>query len=95
MKETLLISILVAVFSTLLTYVITTIVNNKSFIKVLTDSFKQHEAVWHQQTMEKYVKDAVNEHKTSCDGFTKMSHIEKIVLAIYAKQGGKIEDLKI
>lgn len=95
MKETILIGIIVAVFSSLFTYVITSIVNRNSIYKVISEAFKQHEAVWHQQTVISTVKEAVSDHKKSCEGATKYAKIEKIVLAIYAKQGGKIEELDI
>ena len=95
MSETVMISIICSVFAALLTYLVTSLTGKKTMIDAMTTVIKQHESVYHKDELISYVKSAVNEHKTNCAGASEIHKIKNIVLAIYAQNGGKIENLNL
>lgn len=99
MTETILISIICSVFAALLTYFITSLTGKKSMVEAVssavTTSIKHHEAVFHKDETASFVKNAINEHKINCAGASTIHKIEKVVLALFISNGGKIEDLDL
>lgn len=95
MSETILISIICSIFAALLTYFITTLTQRKAIAETMKAVIKQHEEVYHKDELVTHVKKAIIEHKATCEGSIQIKKIEKIVLAIYAQNGGKIETLDI
>lgn len=82
--------VMIAIISSLLTYFISSISQRGA----LSNLIKQHMQIWHQDSMYKYFETEIMKHKENCTAAQKIDKIEKIVIAIYMKQGGKIEDLR-
>lgn len=95
MSESIFVTIIVGIFSALLTYFITTIVNKGAIKKAMEEVIRQHEVMYHKDEMPSFVKKAVDEHKSSCAGAQDIKHIKKMVLAIYIKNGGDIKEFEL
>jgi len=91
MSQIILTGSVVALVSVLLTFTFTTLASRSTIEKAI----KTHAQIYHQDSMYNYVETEIKEHKENCTASNKIEKIEKIVLAIYAKQGGKIEELDI
>lgn len=91
MIHTVLTSLVVALVSIILTFTLTTLANKGTIEKAI----QTHAQIYHQDSMYEYVENEIKDHKAECPALNKFEKIEKIVLAIYAKQGGKIEELDI
>lgn len=80
----------ITLVSSLLTYFITNIVQRDTYIAVVKELIEHHEKVWHKTAVE----DAIDYHKKNCEASQAMQQVREMVLALYIKQGGRIEDLK-
>jgi len=81
--------------TSLITYFITTLVNRSAYAAVAKSLVKHHEQIWHQDSMYAFVEKEIGKHTKNCEAAQDIKHVKNIVLAIYVKQGGKIEELKI
>lgn len=89
------VGVIVAIISTLLTFTVTTISMRGSVRTETEAAVKNHVAILHQDSLYEYVEGAILKHKQDCGASAKLEKIEKVVLAIYVKQGGNIETLDI
>lgn len=80
------VGIIVAIFSSLLTFTVT---------KVTSRTVRQHEEVFHQDSLYSYTEAEITKHRIACGASEKLKKIEKVVIAIFIKQGGNIEELDI
>lgn len=91
MMHTILTSSVVALVSVLLTFTFTTLASRSTIEKAV----KTHVEILHQDSLYQYVETELHKHKADCVASNKIEKIEKIVLAIYVRQGGNIEELDI
>jgi hypothetical protein len=66
MLEKVLIIIITTIISALITYFISSLINNKIFQKSIDEAIKVHEKVWHQDSMYRYVEDQIEKHINQC-----------------------------
>ena len=85
------VGIVVALISALITYTVTSISTQGAIRKAAEIAVVTHERIKHQESFETMLA----HHKVECGAAEKLRKIEKVVLAIYARQGGKIEELDI
>lgn len=87
--------VIVAVISALFTFMITTLAMRNGQKIEAEASVKTHVEIWHKETLRDYVDNAVKTHTIDCNADERLRKIEKVVLAIYIKQGGSINELDI
>lgn len=95
LAQPILVGVLVAVFTTLVTFTITVISGRGAIEKSVTKGIKVHEQVNHKDSLYTYVQKEIADHKADCNAPVRLRKIEKVVMAIYVQQGGRIEDLDI
>jgi len=93
--STVIAGVIVAIVSALLTFTVTTLSMRGSVRTETEAAVNNHVAILHQDSLYEYVESAISKHKLDCGAAKKLEKIEKVVLAIYVKQGGNIETLDI
>jgi predicted nucleic-acid-binding protein len=91
MIQTIMTGGLLTLLTALLTYFVTSVVQRDTYIKVARELVNQHEKLWHQEV----VRDVVNDHAKNCEAAIDLKTIRKVVMAMYAKQGGNIAELDL
>ena len=95
MLEKILLVLATAAIVSLVNFFINSYGKKNSLHGIAREKIEVHEQVKHQDDVRTYTKNAIDFHKANCIGASDMKEVKKIVTAIYVKQGGNIEELKL
>lgn len=93
MPSDLLMIIVTAAISCLITMVASMIYYPGKFQKMIDGAFQTHEEIWHKDSMYAYVEKVVEKHENNCTANQKIEKVERAVTFLYIKAGGNIKDL--
>lgn len=98
MVEKVLLLVITAIISALITYFITSLAGNSSSKKQIKEAIENHEKLWHQDSMYKYVDIQLKEHVSSCgiEGVKdELSAMRSALIFLVLKQGGNPKDFNL
>lgn len=83
-----LIAFTAALFTSLLTFTITTIAYRKLFKEMIYEALVSHEEKWHKDSMYHYVESEIDKHEKDCPAFQRFIAVEKAIYFLVVKAGG-------
>lgn len=88
----LLIGIITAMFTSLLTFAISTIAYRRIFREMIKEALESHEEKWHQDSMYQYIEKEIEKHEIDCPAFQRFVAVEKAIVFLVVKAGGNPRD---
>lgn len=93
MLEKLIIALISGVFCSMLTALIGLLMTPKLLKTIAKEAIEHHVAVFHQDSMYKYVEGEIKEHADSCQANNCIDEVKKAVFWLVEKQGGNIMEI--
>lgn len=87
------IAIIASVFSTLVTFLVSSLSSRYLLKKMVQEEIKHHNEVFHQDSMYEYVETEIKKHETECIAHKDFDAIKRALIFLVTKQNGSPMEL--